>query len=66
MFVVILSEYKEEKPEFEESFDQYNDYQNTLKNDIEESEQCLVFYQCFNEFHVNIPVISKERINVLL
>jgi len=43
VFTVILSEYKEEIPEFEASFDQYNDYQNTLKNDNEESEQCLFF-----------------------
>ena len=43
VFAVILSEFKEAKPEFEASFDQYNDYQNTLKNDNEESEQCLFF-----------------------
>ena len=49
-FAVILSEFKEESPEFEASFDQYNDYQNTLKNDNEENEQCLEFYQCFLAF----------------
>ena len=55
MFTIILSEYKEKIPEFEASFDQYNDYQNTLKNDIQQSEQCLVFYQYFHEFHVKYP-----------
>ena len=55
MFTVILSEYKEEIPEFEASFDQYNDYQNTLKKNNEQSEQCLVFYQYFHEFHVKYP-----------
>ena len=52
---VILSEYKEEIPEFNASFDQYNDYQNTLKKDIEQSEQCLVFYQYVHEFHDKYP-----------
>ena len=55
MFTIILSEYKEKIPEFEASFDQYNDYQNTLNNDIQQSEQCLVFYQYFHEFHVKYP-----------
>ena len=55
MFTIILSEYKEKIPEFEASFDQYNEYQNTLNNDIQQSEQCLVFYQYFHEFHVKYP-----------
>ena len=59
-FAVILSEFKEESPEFEASFDQYNDYQNTLKNDNEENEQCLEFYQCFPEFHVKYPSDFKR------
>ena len=62
----ILIEFKEEKPEFESSFNQYNYYQNTLKNDNEGSNECLKFYQCFLEFESNIPMISKNRINVLL
>ena len=55
VFTVILSEYKEEIPEFEASVDQCNNYQNTLNNDIQQSEQCLVFYQYFHEFHVKYP-----------
>ena len=60
VFAVVLSEFKEVKPEFESSFNQYNDYQNTLKNDNEENEQCLEFYQCFPEFHVKYPSDFKR------
>ena len=55
MFSIILSEYKEKIPEFKASFDQYNEYQNALNNNIQQSEQCLVFYKYFHEFHVQYP-----------
>ena len=60
VFAVILSEFKEEKPEFEASFDQYNDYQNTLKNDNEGCSECLEFYQCFHEFENKHPNDFKK------
>ena len=55
MFSIILSEYKEKIPEFKTSFDQYNECKNALNNDIQQSEQCLVFYKYFQEFHVQYP-----------
>ena len=66
MFTIILSEYKEKTPEFEASFDQYNDYQNTLKHDIQQSEQCLVFYQYFHEFHDKYPGDFKRAYDCCL
>ena len=55
MFTIILSEYKEKIPKFKTSFDQYNEYKNALNNDIQQSEQCLVFYKHFQELHVQYP-----------
>ena len=60
VFSVILSEFKEEKPEFESSLNQYNDYQNTLKNDNEGSNKCLEFYQYFLEFNIKHPSDFKK------
>ena len=66
MFAVIMSEFKEEKPVFEASFNQYNDYQNTLKNDNEKVNNVSNFINVFLNSMLNIPVISKKRINILL
>ena len=60
VFAIISSEYKDMNQEFEASFEQCNDYRNTLKNDNEDNEQCLVFYQCFHEFHVKFPNNFKK------
>ena len=66
VFEAILSEFKEVKPEFELSFNEYEDYKQTLKNNNEGSGESLEFYQCFLAFEKNIQMISKKRINVLL
>ena len=66
VFAVVLSEFKEVKPEFDSSFNQYNDYQNTLKNDNEGCSEYLEFYQCFLEFKNKYPNDLKKGINVLL
>ena len=55
VFTVVLSEFKEVKPEFESLFNQLKDYQNTLKNDNEGSSECLEFYQCFLAFEKKYP-----------
>ena len=60
VFAVVLSEFKEVKPEFDSSFNQYKDYQNTLKNDNEGSSECLEFYQCFLAFDNKYPNDFKK------
>ena len=60
VFAVVLSEFKEVNPEFGSSFNQYNKYQNTLKNDNEGSSECLEFYQRFLAFENKYPNDFKK------
>ena len=60
VFTVVLSEFKEVKPEFESLFNQLKDYQNTLKNDNEGSSECLEFYQSFLAFENKYPNDFKK------
>ena len=65
VFAIVLSKFMEVKPEFESSFNEYEDYKQTLKNNDEGSGEYLEFYQCFLAFEKSIQMISKKRINVL-
>ena len=60
VFAVVLSEFKEVKLEFESSFNQFKDYQNTLKNDNEGSSECLEFYQYLFAFENKYPNDFKK------
>ena len=53
MFEVVLSEFKEVKPEFESSFNEYENFKQTLRNNYECSGECLDFYQYFLVFENN-------------
>ena len=44
VFEVVLSEFKEVKPEFESSFNDYEDYKQRLRNYYEGSGEFIEFY----------------------
>ena len=48
------------KPEFESSFNEYEDYKQTLKDDNESSGEFLKFYQCFLAFENKYPNYFKK------
>ena len=60
VFEVVLSEFKEITPEFETSFNKYEDYKQILRSDYECSGEYLDFYQCFLEFENNYPTDFKK------
>ena len=57
---VVLSEFKEITLEFESSFNKYEYYKQTLRNDYECSGKCLEFYQYFLEFNIKHPSDFKK------
>ena len=66
VFAVVLSEFKEFKPEFESSFNQIKDYQNTLEMIMKAVVNVSNFINVFSHSKRNIPMTSKKRINVML
>ena len=60
VFAVVLSEFKEVKPEFESSFNEYEDNKQTLRNDNEDSGEFLEFYHCFLAFENKYPSDFKK------
>ena len=60
MFDVVLSELKEVKPEFESSFNEYEAFKQTLRNDYECSGECHEFYQYFLAFENKYPNDLKK------
>ena len=64
VFAVVLSEFKEFKPEFESSFNEYEDYKQTLKNNNESSGKSLGFYQCFLAFEKIYPNDFKKNVSM--
>ena len=60
VFEAILSAFKEVKPEFKLSFNEYEDYKQVLRYDYECSDECLEFYQCFLAFENTYPNDFKK------
>ena len=60
MFDIIQSEFKEIKSDFQTTFQLYEDYKNSLKNDIECSEHYLSFYTYFLECVTKYPNIYNK------
>ena len=60
VFAVVLSEFKEVKPEFELSFNEYEDDKQTLRNDNEDSGEFLEFYHFFLAFENKYPSDLKK------
>ena len=61
VFAVVLSEFKEVKPEFESSSNDYKDYQRKkLKNDNVGSGEFLEVYQYFLAFENKYPNDVKK------
>ena len=61
VFAVVLSEFKEVKPEFESSSNDYKEYQRKkLKNDNVGSGEFLEVYQCFLAFENKYPNDVKK------
>ena len=60
VFEVVLSEFKEIKPKFESSFNEYEDYKQILRSDYECSGECLEFYHYYLEFENNYPTDFKK------
>ena len=60
MFEVVLNDFKEVKPEFESSFNEYEDCKQTVRNDYVCRGECFGFYQYFLAFGNNYPNDFKK------
>ena len=60
VFEVVLNDFKEVKPEFESSFNEYEDCKQTVRNDYVCRGECFGFYQYFLAFGNNYPNDFKK------